>query len=182
MDHNFVWILRDAALQAARPASSSGRTCGRRCQQGGIGPEQQDVEPGFQSGEPLVFDPHSLGLVPHPFGFEPQSLRWLLDVLDGSPIQHLQFNIAKQRRQSGNVPRCSDLVIESKGLELEEHGVASVGDERDQISRLPATHVISLWVSGQRLRRSGGSAALLVIKSSMTAATPQARRSGESGL
>jgi len=40
-----------------------------------------------------------------------------------------QFNIAKQRRQSGKVETHSDLLIDGKGAEVLEVGIAVIGGE-----------------------------------------------------
>ena len=53
----------------------------------------------------------------------PQPLGFLLDVVNGSPVQH---------RQSGNVQTYSDLVINGDGAEMGKVAIGVDGEIRDQ--------------------------------------------------
>ena len=93
-DFGFVFTPSvTGAPQAERPALHSvGAGCGR-CLRGGIGIEQQGIEPGFELGEPLVLDLE-------PLRTPPALALAHLDVLNGTPVQRRQQ--APPRRQGGD--------------------------------------------------------------------------------
>jgi len=106
---------------------SVGAGCGR-CLRGGIGIEQQGIQPGFERGETLVLD------------FE--LLRSLFDVVDGSPVEHRQQAPPGRQgggpfrsglrpggfRTGGGGHRRSSKKMKSGAAELQREGLTSPGD------------------------------------------------------
>jgi hypothetical protein len=100
-----AWLLRFSPSAALDPRStqqaihSIGAGCGR-CLRGGIGTEQQGIQPGFELGETIVLDLEQLQALLALASTQLELLRPLLDVVDGTPVEHRQQ--APPRRQRGD--------------------------------------------------------------------------------
>ena len=78
--------------------------------------EQQGIEPGFEFGEPLVLDLEQLRTLlafEHPFlALERSDLQlfgFLLDVVDGSPVEQLLRRRLRLRQQAPPRLQCGDI-------------------------------------------------------------------------